>query len=91
MALTTITTLSPLNQQNALVLACYGYDQSGTSATDLKATLGAWVPIDSASNTAGVSLQGRRTVMAYLLSPCRRHGKRSWPRALSNWTGSMMI
>lgn len=50
MAMTPITTTARINERTGLVLAYYGYDQSGTAPADLKATLGSWIPIDSADN-----------------------------------------
>jgi len=52
-----ITTTAKINEQTEMVLAYYGYDQSGTNPAELKALLGdKWESIDSASNSAGNSL-----------------------------------
>lgn len=57
MPMTPVTTTATLDEQTGLVLAYYGYDQSGTNPADLKAVLGPnWVSIDSEINTAGNSL-----------------------------------
>jgi hypothetical protein len=56
--MTTVSTTAKINQQTGMVLAYYGYDQSETPPTALKAQLGSdWINIDNSAKPLNSSAQ----------------------------------